>query len=137
MFLKKRIYLHPKLKKYVFIEKVVTNEDSVNQLQPNVLFLYSLKTSESLWFSKVFRVYKKGTLDRYGHFRKHSFSPKVYRNKFFFCGFGFNSSLKLIRRCRKDSSTFWKRLKTLGCCFQTSQLCLFKITKPRKFEPTF
>ena len=121
----------------MFIEKAITTEDSVNPLLPNVLFLYSLKTSENLWFSEVFRGYKKGTLGSYGHFRKQSFSPKIHRNKNFFYGFCFNSRLKLIRRCRKDSSTFWKRLKTLGCCFRTCQLCSFEITKPRTFETTF
>ena len=30
------------------IEKVITIEDSVNPLLPNVLFLYSLKTSEDI-----------------------------------------------------------------------------------------
>ena len=53
--MKKRISLDPKLKKYVFIEKVINTEDSVNPLLPNVLFLYSLKSSENLWYSEVYR----------------------------------------------------------------------------------
>ena len=53
--MKKRISLDPKLKKYVFIEKVINTEDSVNPLLRNVLFLYSLKSSENLWYSEVFR----------------------------------------------------------------------------------
>ena len=135
--MKKRIYLDPKLKKYVLIEKVITTKDSVNPLLVNVLFWYSLKTSENLWFSEVFRGYEKGTLGSYNHFRKQSFLPKVCRNKKFFYRFCFNSRLKLIRRCRKNSSTFWERLKTLGCCFRSCQLCLFKITKPGTFETWF
>ena len=57
--MKKRISLDPKLKKYVFIEKVINTEDSVNPLLRNVLFLYSLKSSENLWYSEVFRGYIK------------------------------------------------------------------------------
>ena len=57
--MKKRISLDPKLKKYVFIEKVINTEDSVNPLLPNVLFLYSLKSSENLWYSEVYRGYIK------------------------------------------------------------------------------
>ena len=53
--MKKRISLDPKLKKYVFIEKVINTEDSVNPLLRNVLFLYALKSSENLWYSEVFR----------------------------------------------------------------------------------
>ena len=33
-----------------------------NLFQVNVVFLYPLKTSENLWFSDVFRGYRKGTL---------------------------------------------------------------------------
>ena len=57
--MKKRISLDPKLKKYVFIEKVINTEDSVNPLLPNVLFLYSLKSSENLGYSEVYRGYIK------------------------------------------------------------------------------
>ena len=59
--MKKRISLDPKLKKYVFIEKVINTEDSVNPLLRNVLFLYSLKSSENLWYSEVFRGHIKNT----------------------------------------------------------------------------
>ena len=85
--MKKRIYLDPKLKKYVLIEKVITTEDSVNPLLVNVLFSYSLKTSENLWFSEVFGGCKKGTLGSYNQFRKQSFSPKVVETKIFSTGF--------------------------------------------------
>ena len=34
----------------------------INPFQANVPFLYPLKTSENLWFSDVFRGYRKGTL---------------------------------------------------------------------------
>ena len=36
-----------------------------NSFQVNVLFLYPQKTSEKLWFSDVFRGYRKGTLAWY------------------------------------------------------------------------
>ena len=36
--------------------------NSLNLFQANVPFLNSLKTPENLWFSEVFRVYRKGTL---------------------------------------------------------------------------
>ena len=34
----------------------------INPLQPSVAFLYPLKISENLWFSDVFRGYRKATL---------------------------------------------------------------------------
>ena len=39
------------------------NYFGINPLLPSVAFLYSLKTSEILWFSDVFRLYKKATLE--------------------------------------------------------------------------
>ena len=36
--------------------------ECLNPFQANVLFLYLLKTSENLWFSDVFRAYRKRTL---------------------------------------------------------------------------
>ena len=37
-------------------------EEFINPFLPNIPILYSLKTSENLWFSDVFRGYKMGTL---------------------------------------------------------------------------
>ena len=62
--MKKRIYLDRKLKKCVFIENAINTKDSANPLLPNALFLYSLKTSENLWFSEVLRGYANGTLEK-------------------------------------------------------------------------
>ena len=39
------------------------NYFGINPLLPSVAFLYSLKTSDVLWFSDVFRIYKKETLE--------------------------------------------------------------------------
>ena len=36
---------------------------SISPFQPNVQFLYPLKTSENLWFSDVLRGYRNGALD--------------------------------------------------------------------------
>ena len=70
----------------MFIEKVITTKGSINPVLPNVLFLYSLKTSENLWFFEVFRGYKKGTLGSHGHFRI-AFHPKSIETKSFSKGF--------------------------------------------------
>ena len=43
-----------------------------NLFQVNVVFLYPLKTSENLWFSDVFRGYRKGTLTWNGLIKQDS-----------------------------------------------------------------
>ena len=54
---------------------------SLNPLLPSVPFLYLLKTSEKLWFSDVFRGYKKGTPGSNGHHSHKSLSVSYdYRN---------------------------------------------------------
>ena len=118
LFIKERIYLDHKLKNCLFLEKVINTDDSVNPLSPNILFLYSLKASEKVWFSEVFR--KHGFL-KFSEGIKgenwvgmtisddRAFHPKSVETKIFSTGFVSTRGLKLtVRRCRKDSSTFEK-----------------------------
>ena len=56
----KQQIMYPIQKKNVFF--VSCN----NPFQPNISFLYPLKTSENLWFSDVFRGYRNGILARKG-----------------------------------------------------------------------
>ena len=92
-------------------------QNTFNPFQANVPFLYPLKTSENLWFSEVFRGYRKGTLAWNGLIEQHfsiieKKSKKIWASIFFsqkIFGGGIVSMTQLTFTCSKPTTETLKK----------------------------